>query len=593
MSNFNDDKTESSFNGNALFRLLTYTKPHLHWFGISLVLVMILTGTELLRPIFIGDAINLFKEKGQPSELTATVIKYGIVLVIGVICDLWQGWILQKTGQKIIFGIRKEIYLHIQSLSSRFFDLTPVGKLVTRVTNDVDALEEMYSGILVKLFRNIVYIIGLAVIMLTLDYKLALFSFVLLPFVVLLTGLLRYFSRKAFRVSRARLTDLNTFLSENITGMKIIQIFGREERKYEEFDDKSKRFLKASFNEIMVYATFRPLIYISSILSLMIVLSIGGREVLSETISVGTLYIFAQYIQSFFDPIQELAEHFATLQSSLASAEKIFTILDEEAKIPEKENPVELKDLKGKIEFSHVWFAYDDENYVLRDVSFVIEPGQKIAFVGATGAGKTSILNLIGRYYDVQKGNIYIDDVDIRDLKKSDLRRFIGQMQQDVLIFEGTIKSNIRLYDDYITDEEVETAAKHVNASHFIEKLPRKYDEPVSERGATFSTGEKQLLSFARAILADPKILILDEATSSIDTVTERAIQDAIVTVTKGRTSFVIAHRLSTIVDADIILVVRDGKITERGKHAELMKQKGYYYELFTRQFDERSFSLI
>ena len=588
MSNFNDDKTESSFNGNALFRLLTYTKPHLHWFGISLVLVMILTGTELLRPIFIGDAINLFKEKGQPSELTATVIKYGIVLVIGVICDLWQGWILQKTGQKIIFGIRKEIYLHIQSLSSRFFDLTPVGKLVTRVTNDVDALEEMYSGILVKLFRNIVYIIGLAVIMLTLDYKLALFSFVLLPFVVLLTGLLRYFSRKAFRVSRARLTDLNTFLSENITGMKIIQIFGREERKYEEFDDKSKRFLKASFNEIMVYATFRPLIYISSILSLMIVLSIGGREVLSETISVGTLYIFAQYIQSFFDPIQELAEHFATLQSSLASAEKIFTILDEEAKIPEKENPVELKDLKGKIEFSHVWFAYDDENYVLRDVSFVIEPGQKIAFVGATGAGKTSILNLIGRYYDVQKGNIYIDDVDIRDLKKSDLRRFIGQMQQDVLIFEGTIKSNIRLYDDYITDEEVETAAKHVNASHFIEKLPRKYDEPVSERGATFSTGEKQLLSFARTLAHKPGILVLDEATANIDTETEILIQDALEKLMKDRTTIMVAHRLSTIQHADCIYVLSKGRIIESGNHFELLDKKGAYYELYRLQYEEQ-----
>jgi ATP-binding cassette subfamily B protein len=586
MSNFNDDKTESSFNGNALFRLLTYTKPHLHWFGISLVLVMILTGTELLRPIFIGDAINLFKEKGQPSELTATVIKYGIVLVIGVICDLWQGWILQKTGQKIIFGIRKEIYLHIQSLSSRFFDLTPVGKLVTRVTNDVDALEEMYSGILVKLFRNIVYIIGLAVIMLTLDYKLALFSFVLLPFVVLLTGLLRYFSRKAFRVSRARLTDLNTFLSENITGMKIIQIFGREERKYEEFDDKSKRFLKASFNEIMVYATFRPLIYISSILSLMIVLSIGGREVLSETISVGTLYIFAQYIQSFFDPIQELAEHFATLQSSLASAEKIFTILDEEAKIPEKENPVELKDLKGKIEFSHVWFAYDDENYVLRDVSFIIEPGQKIAFVGATGAGKTSILNLIGRYYDVQKGNIYIDDVDIRDLKKSDLRRFIGQMQQDVLIFEGTIKSNIRLYDDYITDEEIETAAKHVNASHFIEKLPRKYDEPVSERGATFSTGEKQLLSFARTLAHKPGILVLDEATANIDTETEILIQDALEKLMKDRTTIMVAHRLSTIQHADKIYVISKGRIIESGNHFELLDKKGAYYELYKLQYE-------
>ncbi|MBP5198035.1 MAG: ABC transporter ATP-binding protein [Lachnospiraceae bacterium] len=588
MSNINDDKTESSFNGSALLRLLTYTKPHLHWFGLSLILVMILTLTELTRPILIGDAINLFKDHGDPAELTSTVLKYGAVLVIGVICDLTQGWILQKTGQKIILHIRKEIYLHIQSLSSRFFDLTPVGKLVTRVTNDVDALEEMYSGILVKLFRNIVYIIGLATIMLLLDLKLALFSFVLLPFVVLLTWLLRYFSRKAFRVSRTRLTDLNTFLSENISGMKIIQIFGRENRKYEEFDDKSKKFLNASLNEVMVYATFRPLIYISSILSLMIVLKLGGEEVLHSVIDVGTLYIFAQYIQSFFDPIQELAEHFATLQSSLASAEKIFTILDEEAKIPEKENPVEISHLKGKIEFSHVWFAYDDENYVLRDVSFVIEPGQKVAFVGATGAGKTSILNLIGRYYDIQQGNIYIDDIDIRDLKKSQLRSFIGQMQQDVLIFEGTIKSNIRLYDDYITDEEVIAAARHVNASHFIEKLPHGYDEPVSERGSTFSTGEKQLLSFARTLAHDPGILVLDEATANIDTETEIMIQDALEKLMKNRTTIMVAHRLSTIQHADCIMVMHKGKIRESGTHQELLTKDGIYKRLYELQIHQQ-----
>ncbi|MCR5255901.1 MAG: ABC transporter ATP-binding protein/permease [Acetatifactor sp.] len=588
MSNINDDKTEASFNGNALFRLLTYTKKHLHWFGLSLILVMILTLTELTRPILIGDAINLFKDHSDPNELTSTVLKYGVVLVVGVICDLTQGWILQKTGQRIILNIRKEIYLHIQSLSSRFFDLTPVGKLVTRVTNDVDALEEMYSGILVKLFRNIVYIIGLAVIMLLLDHRLALFSFTLLPFVVILTGLLRYFSRKAFRVSRTRLTDLNTFLSENISGMKIIQIFGRESRKYDEFDEKSTKFLNASLNEIMVYATFRPLIYISSILSLMIVLKLGGEEVLHSVIDVGTLYIFAQYIQSFFDPIQELAEHFATLQSSLASAEKIFTILDEEAKIPEKENPVEIKKLKGKIEFSHVWFAYDDENYVLRDVSFVIEPGQKVAFVGATGAGKTSILNLIGRYYDIQQGNIYIDDIDIRDLKKSQLRSFIGQMQQDVLIFEGTIKSNIRLYDDYITDDKIVAAAKHVNASHFIEKLPHGYDEPVSERGSTFSTGEKQLLSFARTLAHDPGILVLDEATANIDTETEIMIQDALEKLMKDRTTIMVAHRLSTIQHADCIMVMHKGKIRESGTHQELLSQDGIYKRLYELQIHQQ-----
>ena len=584
MSTLTDDQLESNYKGNALLHLLSYMKPYVGWVFLSLILVLALTGFDLYRPILIGDAIDLFETQGDYNIIVDTAIKYTIVLLFSFCFNIAQTWILQKTGQSIIHTVRKELYAHIQSLSCRYFDLTPVGKLVTRVTNDVEALNEMYSGILVKLFRNIVKIIGLAAVMLFLDFRLALISFVLLPIVAVLTVVFRKIARQTYRLTRTRLTDINTFLSENISGMRIIQIFGREKRKFEEFDDKNRKLYKAFYREMLVFAIFRPLIYILSVLSLMIVLGIGSKDVLNQVISIGTLYIFAQYIQSFFDPIQELAEQFSTLQSSLASAEKIFTIMNEEPLVKEAENPVVLPEIKGKIEFSHVWFAYDNENYVLRDVSFVIEPGQSVAFVGATGAGKSSILNLIGRYYDVQKGNIYIDGVDIRNISKKQLRSAIGQMQQDVFIFEGTIESNIRLYNEEITMDEIKEAAEYVNASHFIEKLPQGYEEPVSERGSTFSAGERQLLSFARTLAHKPSILVMDEATANIDTETEALIQEALAKLMKGRTTIMVAHRLSTIQHADCIMVMHKGKIREQGTHQELLAQNGIYKKLYELQ---------
>ncbi len=584
MNKLTEDTTQSHYNGNALFRLLSYMKPYLGWFFLCLVLILALTGFDLYRPMLIGDAIDLFEAEGNYSVITDTAVKYSIVLLLSVIFNISQTWLLQKTGQRIIFTIRRELYVHIQSLSSRYFDLTPVGKLVTRVTNDVEALNEMYSGILVRLFRNIVKIAGLAAIMLLLDWQLALISFLLLPVVCVLTVVFRQIARKTYRLSRTRLTDLNTFLSENISGMRIIQIFGREKRKFEEFDDKSRKLYQAYYREMMVFAVFRPIIYLLSVISLMIVLGVGSREVLDSAISIGTLYIFAQYIQSFFDPIQELAEQFSTLQSSLASAEKIFAVLDEDSCVREAEEPVLLPRILGRIEFSHVWFAYDGENYVLRDVSFLIEPGRRVAFVGATGAGKTSILNLIGRYYDIQKGSITIDGVDIRLLDKKQLRSAIGQMQQDVFIFEGTVESNIRLYDSEITREEVKAAAEYVNASAFIERLPHGYEEPVSERGASFSAGERQLLSFARTLAHKPSILVMDEATANIDTETELLIQQALEKLMEGRTTIMVAHRLSTIQHADCIMVMHKGKIREQGTHQELLARGGIYKKLYELQ---------
>lgn len=565
-------------------RLVAYMKPYAHWVIFALLLVLGLTAFDLYRPMLVGDAIDTFGANGDYDVIIATAIKYAVVLALSFVFNIAQTWILQKTGQNIILQMRKDLYRHIQSLGSRYFDITPVGKLVTRVTNDVEALNEMYSGILVQLFRNIVKIVGLAGVMLVLDVRLAAISFVLMPLVIGLTVLCQKIARNIYRLYRTRLTDINTFLSEHLSGMKIIQIFGRQERKFEEFHDKNTKLYKAFYREMLMYAVFRPLIYILSILSLMIVLWFGSRNVFDEIISVGTLYIFSNYIRSFFDPIQELAEQFSTLQSSIASAEKIFTVMDEDEFIPEVENPKQPDKIIGKIEFDHVWFAYDGENYVLKDVSFVINPGEKVAFVGATGAGKSSILNLIGRYYDIQKGHIYIDGIDIRQLSKKQLRSAIGQMQQDVFIFEGDVAYNIRLNDDAITDAQVKAAAEYVNASHFIEKLPQGYHEPVTERGATFSAGERQLLSFARTLAHNPSILVMDEATANIDTETEILIQEALEKLMDGRTTIMVAHRLSTIQHADCIMVMHKGRVCERGTHRELLEQDGIYRKLYELQ---------
>lgn len=504
-------------------------------------------------------------------------------LLAGFVLNALQTYMLQKLGQDIIYKMREELFAHIHSLSLSFFNTQPVGKLVTRVTNDTEAVNEMFSSVLVRLFKNIIKIIGYAVVMLSINVKLAGYSFLLLPLIGVLTFVFRHLSRQAYRITRNKITDINTFLSENISGMKLIQIFTREKEKYAEFEDKSKGLYKAGYREMMIFAIFRPVIYLLSIAALAIIVARGGSLVLGGTISIGTLYIFINYISSFFDPIQELAEQFGTLQSSIASAEKMFQILDVKPEIVNPAHPVDVK-LDGKIEFKNVWFAYEKDEYILKDVSFTINPGEKVAFVGATGAGKSSILNLIGRYFDIQKGEILIDGVNIKDIDTDVLRGAIGQVQQDVFLFTGDIKSNISLRNENITLDEIKAAARYVNADSFISKMPGGYDEPVTERGSTLSAGQRQLISFARTLAYKPTILVLDEATANIDTETESLITEAMEKLMTGRTTIMVAHRLSTIQHADKIMVMDKGRIVESGNHQELLMQNGVYRKLYDLQ---------
>ena len=515
------------------------------------------------------------------------ILKAGILFLLllfsGFFLNLADTWLLQKMGQQIVYKLREETFTHIHSLSLSFFNITPVGKLVTRVSNDTEAVNELFSTILVKLFKNVVKIIGYAVVMLSINVKMAGISFLLLPLVAILTFVFRHLSRKAYQITRNKITELNTFLSEHISGMKLIQIFAREKEKYSEFEGKSMELYRANFREIMTFAIFRPSIYMVSVIAMILVIRTGSLSVLNGSLSLGTLFVFITYISSFFEPIQELSEQLGTLQSSIASAEKIFSVLDVKPEIVSPPDPTPVNIL-GEIEFRHVWFAYEEENYILKDVSFVIQPGEKAAFVGATGAGKSTILNLIGRYFDIQKGQILIDGIDIHEIDLDVLRGAIGQVQQDVFIFTGDIKSNISLNNEAISPDDVRRAAEIVNADPFIQKLPHGYDEPVTERGSTLSAGQRQLLSFARTLAYDPKILVLDEATANIDTETETLITQALARLMDGRTTIMVAHRLSTIQHADKIIVMHHGEIKESGTHQELLAKDGLYKKLYELQ---------
>ncbi len=509
------------------------------------------------------------------------------LLFMGFIFNYIQIYLLQYTGQKIIYNIRQELFAHLQSLSLSFYDSNPVGRLVTRVTNDVEALNEMYTNVLVNLFKDVFILVGIVIVMLKLNSKLAIISFVSVPLIIFISLIYKKLARDAFRLVRARLARINATLNENISGMRIIHIFKREKQQFSKFDDINTSHFEASMKQLKTAAFFRPSMDFIYSISLAFLLWFGGHDVLSGIIEFGVLYAFIDYIRRFFQPINDLTEKYTIMQSAMAASERIFQLLDQRQIIENPKNAASIDKLTGEIEFDHVWFAYNKEEWVLRDVSFKIKPGEMVAFVGATGAGKSSIINLLGRFYDIQKGSIKIDGKDIKTMDKEQLRKNIGIVLQDVFLFAGDIKTNIRLNNEKISDEEIKHVSKYVNADYFIERLPNQYNEEVKERGATLSQGQRQLLAFARTLAFNPSILILDEATANIDTETELLIQDALKKLIEGRTTIVVAHRLSTIQHADKIIVLHKGKIREIGTHQELLAAGGLYYNLYQLQYKE------
>lgn len=559
-------------------------KGHEEEIAVSGSEILLGDGSVVIRTLLSHDELAGLRSNDY-SELVGLAILYIVLLVAGLLTSFAQSILLGYVGQKIIYAIRNDLYHHVQGLDIEFFNDTPVGKLVTRLTNDTEGLNELYTNCLVTTIKCVFTLGGIIIVMIGINWKLALAEFTVIPIIAVSTFIFRKHSRRNHRNMRTKLATVNIFLSEHFSGMRLVQIFAQEKPVYDQFDAVNADYKKSCMRQVILFGIYRPAMYLLYIVGVIIVLVYGGSLVLSGALTIGTLVIFTDYISRFFNPIQTLAEQFDTMLSAMASAEKIFSLMDYNEKIPEAENPLPLKNPQGHIEFRHVWFAYDEDQWVLKDVSFEVLPGQTVAFVGATGAGKTSILNLISRYYDIQKGEILLDGHNIREYKISDLRNCIGQMLQDVFLFTGDISSNIRLRNTEITGPEIQEAARYVNADAFISKLPRGYEEKVYERGATLSAGQRQLLSFARTLVFHPAILILDEATANIDTETEELIQDALKKLMKGHTTLVVAHRLSTIQHADKIIVMHKGRIQEAGNHQELLAKKGIYYQLYQLQY--------
>ncbi|MDR7857296.1 ABC transporter ATP-binding protein [Tissierella sp.] len=668
MSNdFHDDEIlGKAYDSRLMKRLLKYAKPYWIYLSIAIIMMVVATGLELLRPylvkitidehltgykksmyemeidspyegvIFNGNnyvrvdtidenhrnlinsypLVNIVQEDGDYylgsineesisnrilldnesymnfreldiKGINSVSIIFLLSIILAFIFNYLQVLILNYTSQKIVFNIRQEVFSHIQSLSISYFDRNPIGRLVTRVTNDTETLNEMYTGVLVNLFKDLFILVGIVFVMINMDVTLALLSFALVPFILIASIIFRNKIRVIYRVGKSQLAKINSTLNENITGMRIIQIFKKENKMAYQFDSINADYLDTSKKEITLFAIFRPSIEVVRSLGIAVLIYFGGGKVISNAIEFGVLYAFIDYLQKFFEPILDLTEKYNILQSAMASSERIFSVLDDNSIIENPKTPININHMKGKIEFKNVWFAYDSDNWVLKDISFTINPGETVAFVGATGAGKSSIINLITRFYDIQRGEILIDGINIRNYDKFQLRENIGVVLQDVFLFTGTIEENIRLNNLEIPDDKVIEVSKHVNAHYFIDKLPHKYKEPVMERGSTLSSGERQLLAFARTLAYNPAILILDEATSSIDTETELLIQDALQKLIKNRTTIAVAHRLSTIQHADNIIVLSNGVIKESGNHQRLLAQEGMYYDLYKLQYKE------
>jgi len=591
-----DKKTAMGFersmaDSEILRRLFGYAKPYLRQFVVVGFLVLFSISYDIASPLIVGYIEELVVDDFELKSLYVSVAVYAGVLVFSMASTYLQAVILQRVGQRIISDLREDLFTHIESLSHGQLNDIPVGKLVTRVTNDTNAISMMFTNLFVNLTKNAFVILGILVAMLCLNYELTLMVLCFVPFILLFTVIFRKFSRRAYRKVKDATTDINTYLSENLSGIKVTQIFGREDEKMDEFRQKSQTLAKATQEQIFVFGVFRPLVYMLYISSILCLFYLGGMghlnhvTFLGQTISSGTIVTFYMYISKFFTPIQNLAEQFNWLQSALASSEKVFSIMDIQPQMVDAPDAVELDEVKGDIEFRDVWFSYIPGEWVLQGVSFHVEPRQTVAFVGSTGSGKSTILSLICRNYEFQKGEILIDGIDIRKIRISSLRRHFGQMLQDVFLFSGTIRSNIVLREEKIPDEEIMKVCRYVNADHFINKLEHGLDEEVRERGNNFSAGQRQLLSFARTILHKPSVMILDEATANIDTETELLIQDSLEKMRSVGTMLIVAHRLSTIQHADNIIVLSHGRILEQGTHQQLLAAHGRYYQLYTLQY--------
>ncbi len=591
MQKFDDNKNIKTYKDKAILkRLMRFAKPVKWYFLASILFTAILVVVDLLPAFLEGELIGALQDetRSNSDKMNFTLLllgSYAVVIVASAFLNFYNTMMLQKAGQKIVLNIRREIFVKIEGLAIAQINATPVGKLVTRVTSDVNMVNELYTNVIVNLFRYILTIVFVLVMMLIISPLLTLYILCVMPFLIGMTILFNKVSRRQYRRVRGSVSNVNAFLSENLSGMKITQIFNQEQKKTQEFRVKNTDLKKNSIKEVLIFGIFRPAIYVLYVLCHIIILYNGFYMVLEEKLLSKDLVKFYQYNGQFFNPIQQLADQFNQLQSAFASSERIFEILDMQTQILDKEDAIELEHIEGKIEFDHVWFAYNDKNWILKDISFTILPNQTVAFVGATGAGKTTILALIVRNYEIQKGSIRIDGIDVRDIKLESLRKHIGQMLQDVFLFSGTIKSNITMREEAFTNEEVIEACRYVNASHFIEKLDKGYEYEVLERGNNFSSGERQLLSFARTILHRPNIMILDEATANIDTETEVLIQDSLEKMMNVGTMLIVAHRLSTVQHADNIIVLHKGKIMEQGNHQELLNKKGLYYNLYELQY--------